>query len=230
MQKREGDAILLVEIRDSDKCNLGDFKIVIQSGMITGLHFEDSDSIKEFINIITGYYGEITNIQLDEKMEEQSDCAFKRRLEIIPNEKIESTLNSKEYVYMYCMLRQGFNRATEERLEELMQLFQIERLKEKTINELSLGQQVILRNIAAYLQGCKVIVFQNGIGFCTEREKELLIAFVRFFLKKDGICLILSEDRAELEEVSDIVYQFGNKIGRIAKKGEKENTNSERIV
>ena len=69
------------------------------------------------------------------------------------------------------------------------------------------GFQIIVRCVAAYLLGIKLLVFQGEANFQEIGEREAFRVFLDQFKKKQGIGLLISSKREQLEEWTDIIYE-----------------------
>ena len=96
----------------------------------------------------------------------------------------------------------------EERFEQILRQLNLGFLKEKKVGELGEGFQVLVRCIAAYLVGIQLLVFQNEIRFWETGEKEAFWTFLDYFKRNNGIGLLVSTRKEQLEELADVVYEI----------------------
>lgn len=111
-------------------------------------------------------------IRVDSLNQKENGIEYKRMIDVIGAEEMDSSLSCQEYIYLYCMLRKGYQPSIKQRLEQLLLELHITELKEEKVKNLSKGQFCIIRSLAAYLQGCRVLVMKNEWGLYTENEKK----------------------------------------------------------
>ena len=210
---KEGEVILSIDIRESkeSKIEFEPLEIRVPDGMTAGLFFLQEHHRNAFVEILKGRVEKNVTIQLEDIIQSKDVLEYRRNIDVIANVKIESTLSCREYVYMYCMIRQGYNTTTEEGFDLLLENVHLEEMKDKKMGELSSGWQTIIRGIAAYLQGCKLIVLQDGMESYLEEEKYVIYNLIEMYMKKQGICLVLSTSLSELKDITDLIYQMDKK-------------------
>lgn len=210
---KEGGVILSIDIRESkeSKIELEPLEIRVPDGMTAGLYFLQEHHRNAFVEILKGRIEKNITIQLEDIIQNKDILEYRRNIDVIANVKIESTLSCREYVYMYCMIRKGYNPSTEEGFDHLLENVHLEEMKDKKMGELSSGWQTIIRGIAAYLQGCKLIVLQDGMESYLAEERYVLYNLIQKYMKKQGICLILSTRIEELKDITNLIYQMDRK-------------------
>lgn len=179
---------------------------------MAGLCFQNEDSLQEFIQIMeSGCSENNTVIRIDSWNQKESWTEYKRMIDIIGAEEINSSLSCQEYIYLYCMLRKGYQPSIKQRLEQLLLELHIAELREEKVNNLSKGQFCIIRSLAAYLQGCRVLVLKNVWEIYTENEKKVFYHIWQRFLSCEGIGLVLSTSEGELRKVTKQIYRINEK-------------------
>lgn len=177
-------------------------KIKIQEGTVAGVYFLEETSKSTFIEKLKGKLAVIDGAS------ERVKYIERRKIDLILENKIDSSLSCQEYIYMYCMIRRGFNVMLEEKFEQILTQLNVGFLKEQKVGELGEGFQVLIRCIAAYLIGIQLLVFQNEIKFKEAREKETFRTFLGYFKRNNGIGLFVSTRKEQLEELADVVYEI----------------------
>lgn len=189
-----------------------DKQIIIQNGTVAGLCFPNDDSLQEFIHIMEGRCSDnATVIRVDSLSQKEDWTDYKRMIDIIGIDEMDSSLSCQEYIYLYCMLRKGYQPSIRQRLDQLLLELHITELREEKMENLSKGQFCIIRSLAAYLQGCRVLVLKNVWGICTENEKKVFYHFWKRFLGCEGIGLVLSTSEGELRKVTNQIYRMNEK-------------------
>ncbi|MBR3771264.1 MAG: hypothetical protein IKL07_03255 [Clostridium sp.] len=179
---------------------------------MAGLYFSNENSLQEFIQIIEGKCSEsCVAIRIDSLNQKENWIDYRKIIDVISAEEMDSSLSCQEYIYLYCMLRKGFHPSIKERLEKLFLELQITELREQKVKALSKGTFCIIRSLAAYLQGCRVLVLKNALSIYTENEKKAFHRFWQRFLDCDGIGLVLSTSERELKTVTDQIYNMDEK-------------------
>lgn len=107
------------------------------------------------------------------------------------------------------------------RLDEMLELFKIEHLLERSIFELSGGEKQILSVAASYISGCKIIVCDEPSSNLDDKYIKVLKKMLHI-LKEKGISLIIAEHRIYyLMDVIDRVFLMSEgKIKKVLKKEE----------
>ena len=96
-----------------------------------------------------------------------------------------------------------FKKDMQERLQELLSLFPIAHLLNKSIFELSGGEKQILCLASAYISGCKLILLDEPTSNLDHTYIEILANMLRH-LKERGITLLIAEHRLYyLREILD---------------------------
>lgn len=194
--------ILFINMRGLGKNPFEDSQIMIQEGTVVGVYFLEETLKRTFIEKIKGKLAVVDGVS-----EKEYQVEYKN-LDFIPEERINSSLSCQEYVYMYCMIRRGFNNMLEEKFEQILRQLNLGFLKEQKVGELGEGFQVIVRCIAAYLVGIQLLVFQNEIRFREAAEKEIFRTFLEYFKRDNGIGLLVSTRKEQLEELADVIYEI----------------------
>lgn len=194
--------ILFINMRELGKNQFEDSKMLIQEGTVAGVYFLEESLKRTFIEKLKDELAVLNGVS-----EKEHHIEYKN-IDLIPEDKINSSLSCQEYVYMYCMIRRGFNNMLEERFEQILRQLNLGFLKEKKVGELGEGFQVLVRCIAAYLVGIQLLVFQNEIRFWETGEKEAFWTFLDYFKRNNGIGLLVSTRKEQLEELADVVYEI----------------------
>lgn len=194
--------ILFINMRELGKNQFEDRKMLIQEGTVAGVYFLEESLKRTFIEKLKDELAVLNGVS-----EKEHHIEYKN-IDLIPEDKINSSLSCQEYVYMYCMIRRGFNNMLEERFEQILRQLNLGFLKEKKVGELGEGFQVLVRCIAAYLVGIQLLVFQNEIRFWETGEKEAFWTFLDYFKRNNGIGLLVSTRKEQLEELADVVYEI----------------------
>lgn len=189
-------------MRELGKNQFEDRKMLIQEGTVAGVYFLEESLKRTFIEKLKDELAVLNGVS-----EKEHHIEYKN-IDLIPEDKINSSLSCQEYVYMYCMIRRGFNNMLEERFEQILRQLNLGFLKEKKVGELGEGFQVLVRCIAAYLVGIQLLVFQNEIRFWETGEKEAFWTFLDYFKRNNGIGLLVSTRKEQLEELADVVYEI----------------------
>lgn len=189
-----------------------DNQIIIQNGTVAGLYFSNDDSLQEFVHIMEDRCSEKSAmIQVDSLNKKDNWIDYNRMIDVIEIEEMDSSLSCQEYIYLYCMLRKGYQPSIKQRLDQLFLELGITELREEKVGNLSKGQFCIIRSLAAYLQGCKVLVLKNVWRFYTENEKKVFYHIWQRFLSCEGIGLVLSTSEGELRKVTKQIYRINEK-------------------
>ncbi|SES77673.1 hypothetical protein [[Clostridium] polysaccharolyticum] len=206
IRKKVG-GILFIDISSMDKVplELRNIVMAVQEGVLIGVHFSDKKMISAFLDIVKDNCVELDGIRAKENLRE-----YKRKVDVLPKEKIESSLSCKEYVYMYCMLRNEFCNEIGEKFEKRLKELHIEYLSKMKLEELKFGFQVMIRCIADQLIGIRLLIAQNEIFFENSKEARDLKRVFEQFKREKGIGLLLSTNRKQLEALADVIYDTEN--------------------
>ena len=190
---------------DKAPLELRNIVLAVPEGVFIGVYFSDKKMSHAFLDIIKDNCVELDGIRAEENVSE-----YKRKVDVFPEEKIESSLSCKEYVYMYCMLRNGFCNEIEEQFEKRLKELHIEYLSKMKLEELKFGVQVMIRCIADQLIGIRLLIAQNEIFFENSKEARDLKRVFEQFKREKGIGLLLSTNRKQLEALADVIYDTEN--------------------
>lgn len=108
----------------------------------------------------------------------------------------------------------------EEKMAEMLEVFDIKRLLNRSIFELSGGEKQILSIAASYLSGTKLVVLDEPSSNLDEKHTEMIGKMLKK-MKDKGITLLIAEHRIYyLMELVDKIYYV--KEGEIAESYERE--------
>ena len=112
-------------MRELGKNQFEDRKMLIQEGTVAGVYFLEESLKRTFIEKLKDELAVLNGVS-----EKEHHIEYKN-IDLIPEDKINSSLSCQEYVYMYCMIRRGFNNMLEERFEQILRQLNLGFLKEK---------------------------------------------------------------------------------------------------
>lgn len=115
---------------------------------------------------------------------------------------VNTTLELLFYLENIGLTREDMNL----RMEEMLSIFRIEHLLERSIFELSGGEKQILCVASCYISGCKIIVLDEPSSNLDEKHIDVLKEILKI-LKEKKVTLILAEHRIYyLMDLVDRIY------------------------
>lgn len=111
-------------------------------------------------------------------------------------------------VYDNCIIYNKIkgNKYTKKEVNQLLQIFDLEKEKYKKINELSGGQKQRVAIIRALLAHCPIILCDEPTGALNEENRKLVYQYLKLYSKKHLI-IIVSHDMT-IKQYSDYIIDF----------------------
>lgn len=116
---------------------------------------------------------------------------YKKKVDVIDIEKIESTLKVKDYIVFYAMVTDIYSEDFAEKLKTVLIENDMEYVWNTKVNELSNIEKIKVRCIAAYLKQVRCLVGKNLLNGLDQIQRETFYAFLKeYFIKSHCLCLL----------------------------------------
>lgn len=180
----------------------------IEDNGIVEIVCENPDKKKDLIELITGTQVKrgvcvLGNVNTQHDLDE-----YKRKVDMIDIDRVDSTLNVKNYLVFYTMVTGVYH---DETIEELTQLFYqigIEDLLDKSLNDLNKVEKIKVRCLASYLKQINCLVGKDLLEDLEPKQKECVLSFLKeCFRKKQCLCLLFENVRG-YEKNMDAVFMI----------------------
>ena len=168
---------------------------------------ENADKKKAFVELVAGTQVEGGLCVLEDVDTKSYLKEYKKRVDLIDIEKVNSTLNVKNYLVFYTMVTGVYHNQT---IEEMIQLFHkidMEEILDKPLNDLSKMEKIKVRCLAAYMKKIRCLVGKDLLESLEPKQKENLISFLgEYFRKNHCLCLLVESHQLQTEENIDAVF------------------------
>lgn len=131
---------------------------------------------------------------------------YKKIVDFIDTEKVESTLSVKDYLVFYLMVKGIYKDGIAEEFVQLFEQLGMGDVPEKTLSTLSKVEKIIVRAVAAYLKKVNCLVCKDLLGVLEPEQQKRIISFLeQYFGKNHCLCILFEKEQAMAEEYVDTV-------------------------
>ena len=157
------DAVIKIELFGKEN-KYENCVLEIEDNGIIQIVCENADKKKDFIELVTGTRVEKGLCVLGDVDTKHHLKEYKKKVDLIDIEKVDSTLNVKNYLVFYTMVTGVYHNQTIEEMTQLFQRIDMEKILDKTLNDLSRLEKIKVRCLAAYLKqiNCSLIKKQTA--------------------------------------------------------------------
>ncbi len=132
---------------------------------------------------------------------------YKKKVDVIDIDKVDSTLSVKNYLVFYTMVTGVYRDKTIEEFTQLCEQSGLKDLLDKPINDLDKQDKIKVRCFAAYLKKIDCLVGKDLFVDLECRQKDNILSFIsEYFRKKHCLCLLFESSRLQTAESIDAVY------------------------
>ncbi len=127
---------------------------------------------------------------------------YRKKVDIIDIEKVDSTLTVQEYITFYAMVIGIYSKDTIEEMKALLVENGLGHTCNISINKLNNLEKIKVRCIAAYMKQISCLVGKGLLDGLDKGQRELFIIFLtKYFVKDRCLCLLFDHmEQQELEE------------------------------
>lgn len=170
---------------------------------------ENVDKKKDFIELVTGTRVEKGLCVLGDVDTKHHLKEYKKKVDLVDIEKVNSTLNVKSYLVFYTMVTGVYHNQTIEEMTQLFQRIDMEKILDKTLNDLSRLEKIKVRCLAAYLKQITCLIGKDLLEDLEPEQKQNVISFLEeYFRKKHCLCLLVEKHQIQAEENVDAVFKI----------------------
>lgn len=195
---------LIVRIELTEKNAYRHCSIETEEGGILHVICEDPEKRNDLICLIGGRQVDggicvLNGIDTKEHLKE-----YKKKVDIIDIEKIDSTLPVKDYMVFYTMVTGIYTDKTIDEITALLIENEMKHVWNMAVNELSIIEKIKVRCIAAYMKEISCLVGKSLLDGMDPIQREKFYAFLKeYFIKKHCLCLLFDNMKQQEKEEID---------------------------
>lgn len=179
----------------------------IENNGIIQIVCENADKKKDLIELVTGIQVERGVCVLGEVDTKNHLKEYKRKVDLIDIDKVNSTLNVKNYLVFYTMVTGVYHNQTIDEMTQLFHRIDMEDILDKPLNDLSRMEKIKVRCLAAYMKQITCLVGKDILEDLELKQKENIISFLgEYFRKNHCLCLLIENHQLQTEENVDAVF------------------------
>lgn len=119
---------------------------------------------------------------------------YKRIVDCVDPKEIDSELTVRDYLFFYAMILNCYTMELAEKIRTLLVECGKEDILPQGVNELLSEEKIMVRCIASYIKGVKLLIGNCLLQELDEDKKEVLIAFLnQLFSGRDTYCVLLED-------------------------------------
>ena len=123
---------------------------------------------------------------------------YKKKVDVIDIDKVDSTLTVKNYLVFYAMAAGIYRDKTIDKLTELLIQNKMEDMLDMPVNGLSNIEKIKVRCLAAYMKHISCLVGKDLLDGLEQLQKEMFYAFLKeYFTRNQCLCLLFDEMQSE---------------------------------
>lgn len=172
------------------------------------LHVKCSDTKKkdELISLIGGTQKNGRISVLDGVDTKEHLKEYKKMVDIIDIEKIDSTLSVKNYIVFYTMITGIYSDKTIDKLTELLLQNEMENMLDMPVNALSNMEKIKVRCMAAYMKHISCLVGKGLLDCLEQIQEETFYVFLReYFIQNQCLCLLFDDEQCQENEFGNVI-------------------------
>lgn len=183
-----------------DKCVL-EFK----DNSINQIVCNNAELKNDLFDLLTGVRLDRGVCVLGDINTDQHITEYKKKVDTIDLDRVDSTLNVKNYLVFYSMVTGIYHERTEEEIRDLFQRIHIEDLLHQPLNSLSKEDKIKIRCLGAYMKHVDCLIGKNLLDGLDTVQVELTIDFLKEHFCKNHCVCILFEGFGTCKENMDTV-------------------------
>lgn len=152
---------------------------------------ENVDKKSDLIALITGAKDNYGMCVLQDVDTIRQPEEYRKKVDLIDVEKIDSTLTVKNYLTFYAMVKGNFQETT---IDEMIQVFkqaEIESLLDRTVNDLTQEEKIKIRCLASYMRKITCLIGKDLLESLECKQRDKVLSFLEiFFRNKQCLCLL----------------------------------------
>lgn len=189
MKPKEGCHIKIELVGKKNKYE--DCVLEIEDSGIIEIICKNAEKKKDLIELISGAQVTSGTCILEDADTNQHLSEYKKIVDIIDLDRVDSTLSVRNYLVFYTMI---IGKYCDRTLDELTQLFVqngIGDLLDKKLNELNIEEKIKVRCLAAYIKRIRCLVGKELLENLGEKQRKCMISFFKkYFCENQCLCIL----------------------------------------
>ncbi len=205
MKHVKGDAVIKIELMGKKNRYEG-CVLELENDGVVNIVCNNAEQKQDLIELITGTRVQQGICVLGDFDSTHQLSEYKKKVDVVDVEKVDSTLSVKNYLIFYTMVTSVYRDNTIAQFTQLLRRMEMDALLSKPINDLEKAEKIKVRCLAAYLKNIDCLVGKDLMEDLEQRQKENIISFLReYFSKNHCLCLLFENSRLQEEDI-DSVY------------------------
>lgn len=181
-------------------------QIEIDEGGIFHVICEDAEKRENLISLIGGMQKNGGICILDGVDTREQLNEYKKKIDVVDIDKVDSTLTVKNYIVFYAMVTGIYSDKTIDKLTELLTQNEMENVLDTPVNELSNIEKVIVRCLAAYMKHISCLIGKGLLDGLNPIQKEVFFTFLeQYFMKEHCLCLLFDSRHHKEDKINRIL-------------------------
>lgn len=195
--------MVIVKVELSEKEKYENCNIEFAGTEIVGVVCENTVKRKAMISLIAGYDQTLGNCMLNDISMQYTPQAYKKMVDYIDLNRVDSTLTVKNYLTFYAMVAGVYSSDTIVDATNVLVAMGMQQLSNVRINDLEKADKIIVRCIAAYLKQIKCLVSDNILEGLDKEQRDKVLRFLNeYFIKKQCVCLLFESRKKTLDKIA----------------------------
>ncbi len=204
-----GDIILNIQIQYFKEL-YQNISLQIESKSITTVIGRNPHKFNEFISIIKGKSSFNGDIILDNISLKLDNSHYKKKIDNITGEEINSTLSIDEYLNFYAMLRGIHEPILSKRKKEIFSKHNYINSFDVRLNELLYSQRIYLRFLASLIKMPALLIIENNFIDLDPIVTQAIISIINDYVSQDGTCIYAYYKSTTVFNLTDSMYYNEN--------------------
>lgn len=180
--------------------------IETHGGGILHVICSDTEKKEKLISLIGGTQKDGGISVLDGVDTKEHLKEYKKMVDVIDIEKIDSTLTVKNYIVFYAMVTGIYSDKTIDKLTELLLQNGMENVLDMPVNALSDMEKIKVRCLAAYMKHISCLVGKGLLDCLEQMQKDTFYDFLReYFIQNQCMCLLFDNMQCQENEFGKVV-------------------------
>lgn len=120
---------------------------------------------------------------------------YKKVVDCVDPEEIDSDLSVRDYLLFYAMISNNYTPELAGEIDTLLRKCNRENILLKGVNELLAEEKIMVRCIASYIKGIKLLIGNCLLEKLDGGKREVLISFLNFLFSGQETYCVLLEDK-----------------------------------
>lgn len=200
------DAVIRIELMGSNKYE--NCILEIENTGIVEIVCENADKKKDLIELVTGTKVNSGVCVLEDIDTKHHLDEYKRKIDIIDIDRVDSTLNVRNYLVFYTMVTGIYSDKTMDELTQLFYQMGIEDLVDKPLNDLNKAEKIKIRCLASYLKKINCLVGKDLLEDLEPWQKECVLSILKKYFGDNHCLCLLFESNSPEEKNVDAVFMI----------------------